>query len=142
MVHDKDFEKSDTGKDAHESKEELKYTQDCDIEGIIILNNLNEKEMNDPRVQAIFKHSRHNNSYIFLISLDYHELLKRKNRTKGNIYHIFKPNNFRVVQNLYQDKASVDMTFNELKYLISTCWDKTHQPLNIDMTKVKYTGRY
>ena len=26
--------------------------------------------------------------------------------------------------------------------LTSTCWDKKYQPLTIDMTKDKYTGRY
>ena len=48
-------------------------------------------------------------------------------------------NNFRDVQNLYPDKASMDVTLNELT---STCWDKKYQPLTIDMTKDIYTGRY
>ena len=42
--------------------------------------------------------------------------------------------------NLYQDKASMDMTLNELKLLTSTCWNENYQPLTIDMTKDKYTG--
>ena len=33
--------------------------------------------MNDPRVQAMFKRSRHNNLSIFKISQDYYELPKR-----------------------------------------------------------------
>ena len=98
--------------------------------------------MNDPRVQAKFKRSRHNNLSIFLISQDYYELPERTIRDNGKIYHIFKPNNFRDVQNLYQEKASMDLTLNELKYLNSTCWDKKYQPLTIDMTRDKYTGRY
>ena len=36
----------------------------------------------------------------------------------------------------------MDMTLNEFKLLISTCWNKIYQPLTIDMTKDKYTGRY
>ena len=36
----------------------------------------------------------------------------------------------------------MDMTLNEFKYLISTCWNKNCQPLTIDMTRNKYTGRY
>ena len=43
---------------------------------------------------------------------------------------------------LYQDKASRDMIPNEFKYLTSTCWNENYQPLTIDMTKDKYTGRY
>ena len=55
---------------------------------------------------------------------------------------MFKPNNYRDVQNLYQDKASMDMTLNEFKTLTSTCWDKKQQPISIDKTQVKLTGRY
>ena len=50
--------------------------------------------MNDPRVQAMFKRSRHNQLSIFIISHDYYELSKKTTRADGNIYHIFKPNNF------------------------------------------------
>ena len=90
----------------------------------------------------MFKSSRQNNLSNFIISQDYYELPKRAIRANGNIYHIFKPNNFRDVQNLYQNKASMDMTLNEYKFLTSTCWKKIYQPLTIDMTKDKYCGRY
>ena len=73
--------------------------------------------MNDPRVQAIFKRSRHDNLSIFIISQDYYELPKKTIRANGIIYHIFKPNNYRNVQNLYQDEASMDMRLNAFKYL-------------------------
>ena len=86
----------------------------------------------------MFKRGRHNNLSVFIISQDYYELPKRTIRAYGIIYHIFKPNNFRDVQNQFQDKASMDMTHNEFKYLTSTCWDKKYQPLTIDMTKDKY----
>ena len=142
IVNNEDFEKSPTEIETYESIEELKYHQEYEDGGIIILDDLNEKEMNDPRVQAMFKRSRRNNLSIFIISQDYYELPKRTIRANGNIYHIFKPRNFRDVQNLYQDKASMDMTLSEFKYVTSTCWDKEYQPLTIDMTKDKFTGRY
>ena len=90
----------------------------------------------------MFKRGRHNNLSIFIISQDYYELPKRTIRANGNIYHIFKPNNFRDVQNLYQDKASMDITLNEFKLLTGTCWNKNCQPLTIDVTKNAYDGRY
>ena len=90
----------------------------------------------------MIKRSRHNNLSIFIFSQDYYELPKRTIRANGNIYHINKPNNFRDVLNLYQDKSSMDMTLNEFKLLTSTCWKEKYQPLTIDMTKDKYTGRY
>ena len=82
------------------------------------------------------------NLSIFIISQDYYELPKRTIRANGNIYHILKPNNFRDKQNLYQDKASMDMNLNEFKYLNSTCWNEKCQPLTIDMTQDKYQGPY
>ena len=90
----------------------------------------------------MFKRSRRNNLSIFIISHDYYELPKRTTRVNGNIYHKFKPKNFRDVQNLFQDKASMDMTLNEFKYLTSTCWNEKYEPLTIDMTKDRYQGRY
>ena len=98
--------------------------------------------MGDLRVQELFKRSRHNILSIFITSQDYYELSKKTVRCNGNNYHIFKPNTFKDVQNIYQDKASMDMTVKEFKDLTSTCWDEKYQPLTIDMTKDKYTGRY
>ena len=119
IVKNKDFEKSDTELETYESIEELKFPQEYEDGGIIILDDLNEKEMNDARVQAKFKRSRQNNLSFFIISQDYYEQPKRTIRANGNVYHIFKPNNFRDVQNLYQDKASMDITLNEFIYLTS-----------------------
>ena len=142
IVNNKDFKKSDTEIETYESIEELKFPQEYENGGIIILDDLNEKEMNDPRVQVMFKQSRHNNLSIFIISQDYYEIPKKTKRANGNIYHIFKPSNFLDVRNFYQDKASMDMTLDELKILTTTCWSKNYQPLANDMRKDKYTGRY
>ena len=57
--------------------------------GIIILDDLNQKEMEDPRVQAMFKRSRHNNLSIFIISQDYYELPKKNYHEQMEIYFIY-----------------------------------------------------
>ena len=142
VISNKNFQKSDIEKETFDIIEELKYPLDYENKGIIILDDLNEKEINNDKIQAMFKRGRHNNLSKFIISQDYYELPKRTIRANGNIYHIFKPNNFRDVQNLYQDKASMDMTINEFKLLTSTCWNEKYQPLTIDMTKNKNQGRY
>ena len=51
-----DFKKSETEIETFESIEDLKYPQeyDSDQPTVIILDDLNKKEMNDPRVQATF----------------------------------------------------------------------------------------
>ena len=90
----------------------------------------------------MFKRSRHKNLSIFIFSQDFCELPKRTMRVNGKIYHIFKPNNFRDVLNVYQDKSSIDMTLNEFKLLTSTFWNEKYRPLTIDLTKDKFCGRY
>ena len=142
IINNKDFQKSDIEIETFDNIENLKYPQDYENNSIIILDDLNQKEMDDPRVQAMFKRSRHNNLSIFIISQDYYELSKKTIRCNGNIYHIFKPNNFRDVITLYQDKASMDMILSQFKILTNTCWNEKYQPLTIDMTKDKYMGRY
>ena len=63
----------------------------------------------------MFKRGRHNILSIFIIIQEYYEFPKRTIRTKGNIYHIINPKKIRDVQNLYQDKTSVDKTLKEYK---------------------------
>ena len=142
IINNKDFEKSEIEIETFDNIENLRYPQEYEDNSIIILDDLNQKEMDDSRVQAMFKRSRHNNLSIFIISQYYYELSKKTIRCNGNIFHIFKPNNFLDVRNLYQDKASMDMTLNEFKYLTSVCWNEKYQPLTIDMSKNKYIGRY
>ena len=91
MVNNKEFENSHTEIETHESIEELKFLQEYEDGGIIILDDLNETEMIDPRVQAMFKRSRHHKLSIYITSQDYYELPKLTIRANGNIYLIFKP---------------------------------------------------
>ena len=142
VINHEDFAKSDFEIESYDSMEELKYPQEYENYGIIILDDLGEKELNDSRVQALFKRSRHKNLSIFLISQDYYELPKRTIRANANIYHIFKPNNFRDVLSLHEDKSSMDILLNEFRLLTSTCWNENYQALTIDMTKDKYKVRY
>ena len=87
----------------------------------MVLDDLGEKEINDQRVQALFKRVRQKISSILSISQDYYELPKRTLPANVNIYHIFKTNNFRDAQNLHRDKASTDMILNEFKHITNIC---------------------
>ena len=142
IVNNKDFEKSDTEIEKIDNIEELRFPHEYENNSIIILDDLNQKEINNDKIKAMFKRGRQNNLSIFIISQDYYELPKRKIQCNGIIFHLFKLNNYLDVRNFYQDKASMDMTLNEFKLLTSTCWNKIYQPLTIDMSKDKYTGRY
>ena len=142
LVIDKNFEKSETARETYESIEELKYPQEYEAGCILMLDVLNEKPMDNPRIEAMFERSRHNNFSSFKFSPDYYELPKGTIRANCKIYQIFKPNSFRDVQKLSQHKTSLNMTFNDLKTLASICRNKRYQLLTIDMTKDKCTGRY
>ena len=135
IVNNRDFEKSDIEMETYESIEHLKFPKEYEYISLIILDDLNQKQMDDPRVQAMFKRSRHKNLSIFIIIQDYYELSKKTKRCNGNIYHKLKPKNFRDVINLYQDKASMDMNLIECKLLTSVCWNKSYQPLTVDIYK-------
>ena len=101
VVINEDFEKSDFEIETYEPIEELRYPQENNKRGIIILDDSNEKEMKGPRVQAMFRRSRHNNLSIFVISQDYYELPKKTIRANENICHIFKPKEFLNVRIIY-----------------------------------------
>ena len=100
IINRKDFRKSNTEIETYQSIDELKFPQENDDGGLFILDYLNEKEMKDPRVQALFKRSRHNNSSRFIISQVCYELPKKTIRANGKNYHIFKPNKFLDIGNI------------------------------------------
>ena len=54
IVNNKDFEKSNTEIETFESIEDLQFPQKYEKNTIVILDDLNQKEMDDPRVQAMF----------------------------------------------------------------------------------------
>ena len=115
--------------------EGIGFPQDYEKHSIFILDDLNEKENNNDKRQAMFKRGLHMNFSIVIISQDYYELPKNTIRDNGKIYHIFKPNNFLDLRSVYQDKASMDITLDEFKHLNSTHWNEIYQPLKFDMTK-------
>ena len=51
ICNKKDFEKSETEIETYSKFEESEYPQEYENSGIVILDDLNEKQMNDPRVQ-------------------------------------------------------------------------------------------
>ena len=142
IVNNKDFQKSHTELETFDNIEKLRFPQEYEENSIIILDDLYEKEMNNDKIQAVFKRCRHTKLSVFIISQDYYKIPKRTIRANGIIYHIFKPNNLRDVKNLYQDKASKDMTLNQFKLLTSICWIQNYTPITIDMTRDNFTGRY
>ena len=98
-VNIKDFQNSNTEIEAYEKLEELNFPREYKNGGLQMLDDINEWEMNDPRVQAMFKISRHIILSIFIFSQEYYELPKSTIRANGTIYHVFKPNSCTDVRN-------------------------------------------
>ena len=67
-----------------------------------------------------------------------------KKTVRSNVKYIIfsKPNYFTNVQNLCQDKKSMDGSSNEFILTNFTCWIEKHQPLTIDMTREENTGHF
>ena len=76
IVNNKDFEKSVIEIETFDNIEELRFPQEYENSSIIILDDLNEKEINNDKIQAMFKRSRHNNLPVFILSQGYYELPK------------------------------------------------------------------
>ena len=125
IVNDEDFEKRNQTQKQKllRPEKKMKFPHEYEDGGIIILDDSNEKEMNDSRAPARCKRPRHENLSIFIIRQDYYELPKRTMRANGSIYHIFKTFNLRVFQNLYQGTATFDMSLQEFKNVITICWE-------------------
>ena len=70
IVKNKHFEKSVTEIETFDNIEELRFPQEYENNFIIILDDLNGKEINNYKIQAMFKRGRHNNLSIFIISQD------------------------------------------------------------------------
>ena len=60
---------------------------------MFILDDLNEKDMNNHRVQVMFIQSRENNLSSFILSQDYYELPEITYRANGIAYHILNQTN-------------------------------------------------
>ena len=121
-VVDENLEVSDIEIETYESIEvlELSLVLISESQNVNNSDDLNENEKEDPRVEAMFKRSRHCNISFFTVSQDCYELPKRTYWVNGKVYHNFKTTFFRDAQNLYQHKTGVDTKLNDLKLIAST----------------------
>ena len=128
IVNDENFEITAGEMESYDKKKELIFPQEQDSNQpiVFVLEDLKEKEIITPGVESVFKRSRHINIFILIISQNYYDLPKKSIVCSSNIYHIFIPNDFRDVQNLYLDKTSMDMTLTDFKYLTITCWNEKY----------------
>ena len=101
IVFDEIFDKSETEKETFVCVETLKPPRKYNlVSPLVMISDYWDKfEENDPRVQAMFKHSENVNLCFSHLSRNDYELLCRNIRTKGSNFPIFKSNKNRYSQN-------------------------------------------
>ena len=67
----------------------MKFPQEYENDSIIILDDLNQKEMDNPRVHAMFKRYRHINLSTFIRNQDSYDLSKKKQYAAMEIFIIY-----------------------------------------------------
>ena len=75
IINEEDFESSQIECESYDNIDELKNAQEYDPykHNVIILDDLNKEQLNDKRVQMLFKRGRHNNLSVFVITHGFYE---------------------------------------------------------------------
>ena len=144
FINDDAFESSHIECESYDNIDELKDPQEyeSDIHTVISLDDLNKQQLQDPRVQMLFKRGRHNNPSIFVISHGFYELPKDTIRENSSIIHHFITNNFANVERIHRQLSSTDMLIKEFKQFCHEVWNDDYNFITIDLTKKKNDGKY
>ena len=110
---------------------------DSDKNNVIILDDLSKDQLNDKKVQMLFKRGRHNNISVFVISHGFYELPKDTIRENLNIIHHFITNIYCNVECIHRQLCSTDMLIKEFKKFCYEVWLKDYNFITIDLTKNK-----
>ena len=144
IIIDEDFESSHIECNSYENIDELKNPQDYDpnIHNVIVLDDLNKQQLNDEKVQMLFKRGRHNNLSLFVVTHGFFELPEDTIRENSSIIHHFIANNFANVECLHRQLSSTDMLVKEFKYFCNEVWEEDFNFITIDLSKKKNDGKY
>ena len=115
---------------------------DADIHNVIILDDLNKQQLNDERVQMLFKRGRHNNLSLFVVSHGFNELPKDIIRENFSIIYHFTTNNYANIECIHRQLASTDMVMKEFKHITNIVWEEDFNFVTIDLTKKEVDGKY
>ena len=144
IVQDEDFVSSEIEFEFYDNLEEMKNAQEYDFDkhNVIILDDLSKDQLNDKKVQMLFKRGRHNNISVFVISHGFYELPKDTIRENSNIIHLFATNNYCNVECIHRQLCSTDLKIYEFKKFCHDTWLKDYNFITIDLTKNKNNGKY
>ena len=117
IVNDEDFISSETECEVYDNIDELKNAQEYDGEkhSKIILDDLSKDQLNDKRIQMLFKREKHNNLSVFVITHGFYELPKDTIRENSIIIHHFITSNYSNIECIHRQLCSTDMKIHEFK---------------------------
>ena len=144
IVNDEDFASSEIEIEAYNNIEELRDANEYDSgkNNVIILDDLSKNQLNDKKVQMLFKRGRHNFVSVFIVSQGFYELPKETIRENSNLIHHFITNNYCNVEHIHRQLCSTDMKIGEFKNFCHDTWLKDYNFITIDLTKNKNNGEY
>ena len=109
---------------------------DSEKHNVIILDDLSKNQLNDNRVQMLFKRGRHNKISVFVISHAFYELQKDAIRENSNIIHHFITSNYCNVECIHRQLSSTETKIQEFKKFCHEVWLKVYNVITIDLTKI------
>ena len=117
IVQDEDFISSEIEIEFYDNIDEMKDANeyDSDKNNVIILDDLSKDQINDKKVQMLFKRGRHNNISAFVISHGIYELPKDTIRENSNIIQLFATNTYCNVECIHRQLCSTDLKIYEFK---------------------------
>ena len=126
IVKDEDFVTSEMECEAYDNIDEMRDANEYDSEkhNIIILDDLSKDQLNDKKVQMLFKRGRHNNISVYDISHGFYELPKDTIRENSNIIHLFITNNYCNVESIHRQLCSTDLKIHQFKKFCHDVWLK------------------
>jgi hypothetical protein len=126
----------------YDSDEEIPDPRDLNksLKTIVVFDDtMNNRQQNIQK--AYFTRGRHSNCSVFYLAQSYFELDRKSIRLNTNLLILFKLDN-QDVRNIYRDKISRDLTFEEFNTICLKTWQKNFSYLLIDFGKSVENGRY
>ena len=144
IVNDEDFVSSEIEIEFYDNIDEMKDANEYDSEkhNVIILDDLSKDQLNDKKVQMLFKRGRHNNISVFVISHGFYQWPKDTITENSNIIHLFITNNYCNVESIHRQLCSTDLKIHEFKKFCHDFWLQDYNFITIDLTKNKNIGKY
>ena len=91
--------------------------------------------------KTYYVRGRHSNVYCFFLAQNYFKLPRQTIRENANFICLFQQD-LKIVNHIFEDHLSNDMTKEEFRNLCKTAWKNNHGFVLIDLASEKHSGKY